>query len=438
MSETEGVKRTTEITIPLEEVQAATEKVVNSLQQKVRLQGFRPGKAPLSIIRSKFREDIRQDVVEQLVSKAFRARADQEDWKVVGNPNVTDIHFVDEEPIRFKAEFEVMPEFELGEYRGLQVPYDEPEVTGEDIDKRLEGIREQKADYVNIDPRPVEDGDYAVVSLKSVAGVEGEPIEQPEIMLHVGGAETIPAYTEALRGMTPPDGEADVEVTYPDDYAAERLSGKTVKFHMVLKGLRKKELPELNDDFAQDIGDFKTVEELREEVRKTILREREMQAQNEAKNKLVDQLVDAHEFAVPDVFVDQQIQANVESRLYELAGAGVDVKKLNLKWDEIREAQKDRAVREVRASMLLDKIAEREAIEVLNDEIDREIHTIARRERQPAAAVRKQLEENGTIRRIALQIRTSKVLSFLFEQSKKVAGEPKAAEPPAAEPKAAE
>ena len=427
MSETQDIKRTTEIVIPLEEVQAATEKVVNSLQQKVRLQGFRPGKAPLSIIRSRFREDIRQEVVEKLVPQAFRARADQEDWKVVGNPNVTDIHFHDNEPIRFKAEFEVLPEFELGEYRGLQVPYDEPAVTDEDIAKRLESIRDQKADYVNVDPRPVEDGDYAVVSLTSISGVEGDPIEQPEVMLHVGGEETIQAYTEALRGMSP-DGEADVEVTYPEEYAAERLAGKTVKFHMVLKGLRKKELPELNDDFAQDIGDFKTLDELREEVRKTILRERENQAQSAAKNKLVDQLVDTHEFPVPEAFVDQQIQANVESRLYELAGAGVDVKKLNLKWEEIRASQKDRATREVRASMLLDKIAEREAIEVLNDEIDREVHSIARRERQPAAAIRKQLEENGAIRRIAMQIRTNKVLNFLFEQSKKVAGEPPAAE----------
>ncbi|MEP7365397.1 MAG: trigger factor [Acidobacteriota bacterium] len=428
MSETQDIKRTTEIVIPLEEVQAATEKVVNSLQQKVRLQGFRPGKAPLSIIRTRFKEDIRQEVVEKLVPQAFRARADQEDWKVVGNPNVTDIHFHDDEPIRFKAEFEVLPEFELGEYRGLQVPYDEPVVTDEDIAKRLEGIRDQKADYVNIDPRPVEDGDYAVVSLKSIEGVEGDPIEQPEVMLHVGGEETIAAYTDALRGMTPPDGEAEVEVTYPEEYAAERLAGKTVKFHMVLKGLRKKELPELNDDFAQDIGDFKTLDELKEEIRKTILRERENQAQSAAKNKLVDQLVDTHEFPVPEAFVDQQIQANVESRLYELAGAGVDVKKLNLKWDEIKASQKDRATREVRASMLLDKIADREAIEVLNDEIDREIHSVARRERQPAAAIRKQLEENGGIRRIAMQIRTTKVLNFLFEQSKKVAGELPAAE----------
>lgn len=426
MSETSQIKRNTEITIPVAEVQAETERVVNSLQQKVRLQGFRPGKAPISIIRSRFKEDIRQEVVEKLVPKAFRARAEKEDWKVVGNPNVTDVHFHDNEDIHFKAAFEVMPEFELGEYRGLTVPYEEPVVTDEDIDKRIDTLRDGRADYVNIDPRPIQDGDHAVVALKSVAGIDGEPVEQEEVMLHVGGEHTIAAYTEALRGREP-GAEMDVEVEYPDDYGAEKLAGKKVTFHLTVKGLRKKELPELNDEFAQDLGDFQTVTELRDEIRKTLVREREAVAQGEAKNKLVDQLVDAHTFEVPDAFIDRQIQANVESRLYELAGAGVDVNKLDLKWDEIRKAQGDRAAREVKASILLDKIAEREAIEVLNDEIDREVATIARRERQAIPTVRKTLEENGTLRRIAMQIRTNKVLNLLFEQSRKVAAESPAA-----------
>jgi trigger factor len=419
MSETSQVKRTAEITVPVAEVRAETDRVVNELQRKVRLQGFRPGKAPLSIIRSRFKEDIRQEVVEKLIPKAFRERADKENWKVVGTPNVTDVHFHDNEDIHFKAEFEVMPEFELGEYRGLTVPYEEPAVADADVDARIESIREGRADYVNIDPRPIEDGDYAVVSLKSVAGIEGEPVEQEEIVLHVGGEQTIAAYTEALRGRSPGD-ELDVEVEYPEDYGAERLAGRKVTFHLTVKGLRKKELPELNDEFAQDLGDYQNMEELREEVRKTILREREAAAQSEAKNKLVDQLVDAHEFEVPDAFIDRQIQTNVESRLYELAGAGVDINKLDLKWDEIRKAQAERATREVRASLILDKIAEREAIEVLTDEIDREVAAIARRERRAIPAVRKTLEENGSLRRIALQLRTNKVLNLLFEQSRKV------------------
>jgi trigger factor len=189
----------------------------------------------------------------------------------------------------------------------------------------------------------------------------------------------------------------------------------------------------LNDDFAQDIGDFKTLEELREEVRKTIFREREQQPRARPRTNWSIRLWMRTNLAVPEVFVDQQIQANVESRLYDLAGAG---RRREEAQPEVGRnpgiAEGARHTRGARA-MLLDKIAEREAIEVLNDEIDREVHAIARRERQPAAAIRKQLEENGTIRRIAMQIRTAKVLSFLFEQSKKVAGEAKATETPVSE-----
>ena len=144
------------------------------------------------------------------------------------------------------------------------------------MEKRVQEIREQKAQHVNIDPRPAADGDFAVVSLASTSGVEGEPVKTDELVLELGAKDTFPAFTENLRGLTP--GEAkDFEVTYPADYAAERLAGKTVTFHAVLKGLRQKDLPELNDEFAQDLGDYRTVEELREAVRKGIFAQRHWQ-----------------------------------------------------------------------------------------------------------------------------------------------------------------
>jgi trigger factor len=404
------------------EVEAETERVVAALQKRVRLPGFRPGKAPVSLIRTRFQEDIKQEVVEHLVPRTFRAHADRENLKVVGNPGVTEIHFHAGEPLKFKAEFEVAPEFELGEYRELEVPYEEPKVTDDDVNARLETIRDQKADYVNVDPRPVEDGDFAVVALKSIAGVGGDPIDQDEMMLHIGDAETMPAFTEGLRGVTP--GEArEIEVAYPENYGSERLAGKTVRFNVNLKGLRRKELPELNDEFAQDLGDYKDLGELKEEVRKAILREREYVAQQGAKSKLVEKLVVSHDFAVPNTFVERQIEMNVEGRLRELAAAGADLSQLKLNWDDIRESQREQAMRDVKASLILDRIAEREAIETLTDEVDREVQRIARQQQEPVPAVRKRLEEEGVIRRIASRIRTDKTLNFLFEQSRKVAPE---------------
>jgi len=191
-----------EISVPLAEVDKETERVVAEIQKKVKLPGFRPGHAPVSLVRTRFAGDIRQDVLEKLVPRFFRAAVDKDHLQVVGPPNVSDVHFHAGEPLKFKAEFEVAPEFELGEYRGIVVQYTEPEVSDEDIAKRLDEIREQKAEYVNEEPRPLVDGDYALVSLESISGL-AEKISQDEIMLKIGDESTLPAFTENLRGASP-------------------------------------------------------------------------------------------------------------------------------------------------------------------------------------------------------------------------------------------
>jgi trigger factor len=415
----EGCKHELEITIPVTEVDQETERVVADIQKKVRLPGFRPGKAPASLVRTKFAQEIRQDVMEHLVPRHFRKKVEEENLQVVGSPSITDVHFHKGEPIRFKAEFEVAPEIELGEYRGITVEYREPEVTDQDVEERLNGLRDQKAEYVNIDPRPIEDGDYVVISLKSTEGVE-PPIEQDELTLHIGAEDTIPAFTENLRGATPGD-EKDFPITYPDEYGQQHLAGKTVQFHAVVKAIRRKELPEANDEFARDLGDFQTLEELTETIRKAIFREREMRAQQDAKEKIIDRLIENHEFPVPEAFLERQIEVQIENQLRTLAGQGIDPRTLKLDWEKIKDSQRPRAIHDVRASLLIDRIASRESIEVLQDEVDREVQRIARQKREPVAAVRKQLEQDGTIRRIANAIRTEKALNFLFENARKEA-----------------
>jgi len=424
----------------MDDVDRETARVVAGLQKKVRLPGFRPGKAPASLVKSKFQTEIRKDVLEILVPKHFRKAAEQDNLQVVGQPNVKDVHFHDGEPLHFKVEFEVAPTIELGEYRGVTVEYAEPVVTDADLDERLKQLREQKAEYINQDPRPVEDGDHAVISLQSISGVAEQ---QDELMLHVGDPDTLPAFTENLRGMTPAD-EKDFSVTYPEEYGQEKLAGKTVDFHMVLKAVRKKELPDLNDEFARDLGDFQTLEELKETIRQQIFREREHRVQQDAKQRIVDKLVDTHDFAVPEAFIDRQIEVTLEQQFRQLASQGIDPSKLNLDWNKLKESQRERATREVKGSLLIEKVADRESVEVLTEEIDREVQRIAKQQREPVASVRMKLEKEGAIRRIAAAVRTDKTLTWLFEQARKEAPvEPvqpaeSAAEPtpPAAEPAA--
>jgi trigger factor len=182
-------------------------------------------------------------------------------------------------------------------------------------------------------------------------------------------------------------------------------------------------LPAVDDEFAQDLGDYKNVEELKGAIRASIQRERDNEARGEAKTQILDALVDSHTFAVPDAYVDRQVQNNVEQQLQQLAAQGIDVSKMNLDWAKLRESQKERATRDVKASLLLDKIAERENVVALQDEVDKEVQRFARQQRKPVAQVRMDLEKNGVLGRIAAQIRTEKTLNFLFDQARKEAKE---------------
>jgi trigger factor len=421
----EGCKHEIEITVPVDEITRETDRVVANIQQKVRLPGFRPGKAPANLIRTKFAHQVREDVLENLLPKYFDKRVKEEELQVVGRPNVKDVDFKEGEPLKFKAEFEVAPNIELGDYRGVLTHYAEPEVTDEDVDKRIAEIREQKAQFINVEPRPATDGDYAVVSLDSLSGADN-PIHQDEMVLHVGDPDTMPGFTEALRGMSPEE-EKEFEVTYPEDYGQERLAGKTIKFRMKLKVIRTKELPELNDEFAQDLGDYPTLNDLREAVRKSIFHERQFAAQQKAKDELLDHLIEAHDFPVPETYVERQIEAQLTNQFKDLADRGIDPAKLKIDWAKLKESQRPKALHDVKGSLLIDKVADRESIHATNDEVDHEVQRIAKQEREPVAAMRKKLEKDGILGRIAYRIRGEKTLSFLFEHARKEAPLPEPA-----------
>jgi trigger factor len=411
-------KRSLEIEIPIEEVERAKERVTNSLKQRVRLPGFRPGKAPLSMIQSRFESEIRNEVLEMLLPQAFRERVQKDELKVVGAPDISDLKFEAGQPIRFKADFEIAPEFELAEYRGLPAKYEEPAVTDEELDKRIESMRESKAEYPNQDPRPVEQGDYVLVHLRSLEGL-AEAIDQ-DVQIEVGGEDTLPEFNEGLLGMNPEETK-EVSVTYPENYGQAQLAGKTVKFELTPKFVRKKELPALDDEFARDLGDYQTLDELKDAVRKAIFQEKQYVAQQAAKEELIDRLVERNEFAVPEAYVDRQIENQVKMQLRNLAGEGFNPNDLKLDWAKLKETQRDKALRNVRASLLLEKIAEKEGIAANKDEVDREVQRAARQEREPVPVTRAKFEKDGTLGRIAGHIQTEKTLQFLFDQAEKQA-----------------
>jgi len=430
MASEETCKRELEFTVDWADVEKDVTTIVDGYRKQARLPGFRPGKAPPPVVRARFWNEIKEEVLKGLLPRVFWGKVKEDDLKVVGSPDVADLHFETGEPVTFRAGFEVFPEIELQEYRRIEVPYTEPQVTDDDVNQELERLREQHVSYRNLDPRPLEDGDIAVLKLQGEAGPDTPRVDQDEVMITIGDEGTLPEFSENLRGKSPGDS-ADFEVHYPDDFNSEQLAGKTVPFHAEVLALRAKELPRLDDDFAQDVGNYSSLEELTNRIREAIGTHRRQMASGQAKEKLLDVLVERHTFPVPESLIEQRIISRTERQFRALAEQGVDPSKLNLDWRKISERERPGAERDVRAGLILERIADAEDIQVGSDELDKPIEQYAAQKKKSAAEARQELAENGTLDRVRSQMRNEKALNFLFDEAEKVDA-PAAEEPESA------
>ena len=422
MSPTEtnaGTKREIEVQIPAEAVTRETETLIQKYQKLARLPGFRRGHVPASVIKQRFSEDIKSEVVDALVPRYFRQETEKLGLIPVSQPQVTDLHVHDGEPLRFKASFEVMPEIKVEGYKELRAEKPEITVTEQEVEESLSSLREQHATFSAIEGRPLADGDYAQVSLHGEPkDGEGKPVHMDDILVEIAGKNTMPEFTENLRGTSVGD-ERTFEVTYPQDTSDQRLAGKTFTYTVKVLGLKQKALPELNDQFAKELGEeFTSLDLVRQRIREGMEQERKHSAEHTAKDKLVDELVKRNEFEVPEALVDRQIDVRLERGLRALAAQGMrqeDLKKMDL--NRLRAGQRDQALQEVKASLLLEKIAEEEHIEVSDAEIDREIEALATQSKQTPEAIRARLTRDGALDRIRHRIRSEKTLDFLYHQS---------------------
>jgi len=407
------------VEIPADVVQRETEALIQKYQKLARLPGFRKGHVPASIIRQRFSEDIKTEVVEALVPRYFRQEAEKQGLVPVSQPQVSDLHIHEGEPLRFKASFEILPEIKVEGYKELRADKPVIEVTDEEVQQALNHLQEQHASFDAIEGRALADGDFAQVSLDGRPKVpgEGQPVHMDDVLVEIGGKNTMPEFTEHLRGASAGEEKA-FEVKYPEDSNDERLRGKTFDYTVKVLSLKNKNLPELNDAFAKELGDFTGIEDVKKRVRENMEAEKKHTAEHEAKDKLVAELVKRNEFEVPEAMVDRQIDVRLERGLRALASQGMraeDMKKMDL--NRLRAGQRDQAVQEVKASLLLDRIADLEKVEVSDEEIDHEIEALALQTKQTSEAVRARLTRDGALDRIRNRIRNEKTLNFLYHQS---------------------
>ncbi len=405
--------------IPAEEVSKAYRTVTGNYKKYAKFPGFRAGKVPESVVRRRYADGIRKDVIDGLLPERFNKEVQELGIKPVGEPRVTELTVEDGKPLHVKAIFEFVPEFSIEGYQKVTVDKPPVEVTEEEYQRELEQLRESRSTIEPVEEdRDLKDGDWAQITYKGL--IEGEPDAAPvageDTLVEVGGKDTVEAFTAVLRGAKPGQ-ELKAEIIYPADYAEPKLAGKTVAYNVEVKAIKKRTVPDLNDDFAKELGNYENLAELESRVREYMASRKHRSVEGETKDRLLAALAERFPFAVPESLVQEQIDTRLERGLRALAAQGMNTEQMRkLDFPRLRDAQRNGAVAEVKTNILLDRIAAVENISISDEELDRELQLAALQAREPVDALRTRLKSNGGLERFREQLRREKTASVLYER----------------------
>ncbi len=423
--------REIEVEVAADEVSKAFKTVVKRYQKLARIPGFRAGKVPESLVRSKFAKEVRQEVLESLVGERFRQAIEEQKLRPVSEPQLLDLQLFDGQPLKFKAGFEVAPEFDVAGYESVRVARPEVTLTEEEYESELNRVLDAHATVEPVDEdRALVNGDWAEIQFRGevkdlaqtvtedgVANASAqEPITGDDVLIEIGGKNTLTAFNEALLGAKPGQ-ELKFEVDYPADFGERRLAGQQVSYDVTVKAIKHKSFPERDAEFAKQLGNYESFEDFATKLREHAADRKKEALESQAKDKMLEELIGKYQFPVPESFVQQQVDARLDRGLRALAQQGMkaeDMRKLD--FGRLRAAQRDQAINEVKVSMILDRIAEAEGIVVSEEDLDRELLMLSLQSREPLEALRERLAGDGGLDRIREQMRREKTGSVLYEK----------------------
>jgi len=405
--------------VPAEDVSKSFRRVTKEYQRYAKIPGFRPGKVPEAVIRRRFANEIRKEVIDTLLPERFNQAVRDLGVTPVGQPQVTNLTVEEGSPLSVKAVFEFIPAFSIEGYQDVTVPKPTVEITEEEAKQELEHLRESRATIEPVEEdRAMVEGDWALISYTGT--VEGEPEAAPvsgeDALVEIGGKDTVEAFTTALRGAR--SGQTlNVAAAYPEEYPEKRLAGKTIDYTIEVKGIKRRNLPELDDEFAKEVGSFENLADLEKRVRENLTNRKRRAVESETKDRLFAALIERFPFPVPESLVQEQIDARLERGLRALASQGMEPDQMRkLDFGRLRAAQRDSAVTEVKTSLLLARIANEEKVTVSDEEVDREIHIAALQSREPVDTLKVRLTQDGGLARIREQLKREKTAQLLYER----------------------
>ena len=414
--------------VPPDVVDSAIERVARDYSKHARVPGFRAGKVPAAVVKQRFKDQILQDVAQDLIPRAVNDALQERGLEPVAAPDIKDVVIEEGQPMTFTADFETLPPIDPGEYAGLTVRKPAAVLEVGAVDKALERLQQRAARWHAVEDRPSQMGDTLLMDLTRTrrtsvieipgegrpakGGMDDKPEAMQNVTVEIGAPANPPGFDEYLSGLSAGD-KREFAITYPKEYEIAELAGATVDYDVVVKGVRRKEILPLDDEFAKEVSELGTLEELRAKVREDLQHEAEHEADHQVRHELLQQLA-ARLKNPPEVLVDREIDRRLEELVRRLMEQGVDPMKANIDWQQFREGQREPAASTVKSTLVLDEIGRRESIDAGDDDVAKEIEKFAERSGRTPAAVKAALEKEGGLDRIRAGIRREKTMSWLI------------------------
>ena len=418
VEEISSIKKKVNVEIPGDQVTKEVDSFYEDLRKKAKIKGFRPGKAPRSILERHFKDYVKAEVMQKLIQDTYPTALSETNLHAVSNPLIDPGELEGGKPFIYSATFEIKPEIKVEGYLGLNIEAAKEEAKDEEVEERLKGLQNLHANLKTIsDARPIQTGDYVVIDYD--ARMEGRPLEEGrgiDFAVEVGSGRFIPALEEKLIGLRPEE-EKEIEVSFPQDYGFSKWAGKMILFRVKIKEVKEKILPLLDDEFAKDLGGYSSLEELKTQLKKEIEREKELVLEQKLKDQMVDQLLLATPFEIPESLEEEQVKALVSDTKLRLSTQGLDIEKIGLKEEKLREDYRETAKKQVRTFLILEKIASQEGMTVSDEEVEERLKEVSERSHQKFEVVKGYYEKNGLIPELKAGIMTNKTLDFLLQKA---------------------
>ena len=408
-------QKTIAIEIPPDVVDAEINRIARGYAKEVRLPGFRPGKAPAAIVKQRFREQIHHDVMHGLVPRAVEEALQERGIEPVDSPNIKDVAIREGQPLTFTAAIQTVPAFDPGDLGTIALTRVTTTVTDAAVDQALQRLRERAAKMEAVEGRPVGDGDTVVVDLVRT-DPDGKSETHSDVTVTLGSPGNPPGFDANLVGMSAGD-QKTFDVDFPTEYAVAEMAGTKVAYGATVKDVRRRVLPELDDEFAKDLGEFESLAALTTRVRADLTEEARENDTRQLRTDLLKALASRLGFDPPPSLVEREIDRRLEEFARQLVQQNVDPRQAGIDWGQFREAQREPAIASVGSALVLDEIARREKLTVTPEEVDKEIERFAERAGRTPAALRAQLEKEGGVARLYAGLRREKAVDLALSRA---------------------